>query len=583
MQSNANVTERITEWQNVNWQEAFSAVKNLRQRIFRASDSGNWKKVRSLQKLMLRSHSNTLVAVRRVTQVNKGKRTPGVDKLVVKTPVDRGILVEILEILVKYAFLWEPHPVRRTYILKASGKKRPLGIPSIVDRCLQAIVKNSLEPAYEAHFEGTSYGFRPGRSSHDALGKIYLIARPNKNKKWVLEVDYEGCFDNIAHEPLMKAIGNFPGRKLIHQWLKAGYVDNGTFHDSDKGTPQGGIISPLLANIALHGMEEALTVYKTLKNGKRRNTKEGVSYSERGTSNGKRQMVRYADDYVVFCETKEDAEECHKILTDWSKERGLSLSKEKTRITHLSEGFNFLGFNIRQYKVNNTKTGWKLLIKPSAEKLQEIRRELKQKWLKLKGQSVGAIIKELNPYIRGTANYLRPMVSSEAFSGLDNYIFQREKRYANRMHPGKNNEWKKKRYWGNLDLDREDNWMFGDKKSGKHIIKYSHFKIERHVMVTGISSPDDPTLKEYWENRTREKARELTPSRQKVAKRQDFKCRTCGQTLFNDEELHLHHKKPKSVGGKDTYSNLELVHLYCHQQIHARMGLMPIEALEEEA
>lgn len=244
MQSNANVTERTCVWNDVDWRKAHTAVRNLRQRIFRAVKEGNLKKVRNLQKLMMRSYSNILVSTRRVTQKNKGKYTPGVDKLVVKTPKDRGILVEMLSILVKYAFLWKVHPVRRTHILKASGKKRPLGIPSIVDRCLQAIVKNALEPAWEAQFEGISYGFRPGRSAHDALGKIYNIARPNKSKKWVVDADIKGCFDNIDHAFLMKAIGNFPARKIIHHWLKAGYVDKGVFHQTDAGTPQGGIITP---------------------------------------------------------------------------------------------------------------------------------------------------------------------------------------------------------------------------------------------------------------------------------------------------------------------------------------------------
>lgn len=255
-----------------------------------------------------------------------------------------------------------------------------------------------------------------------------MISRPNKNKKWVLDADIKGCFDNISHEYLMKAIGNFPSRKLIHLWLKAGYVEKGVFHDTDSGTPQGGIISPLLANIALHGMEEALTIRKKLKNGFTIITTGGVKYNNQGESIGDIQLVRYADDFVVFCKTKESAAFSTEILKVWLKDRGLTLSEEKTRILHLSEGFNFLGFKVKHYKVNNTKTGWKLLIKPSPETLQEKRSELRRRWLKLRGHSVKMIVKELNPYIRGVANYLRPMVSSRAFSGLDHYMFQREKR-----------------------------------------------------------------------------------------------------------------------------------------------------------
>lgn len=232
-----NVTERTCDWNTVDWRKTNRIVSNLRQRIFRATQTAQLKKVRSLQRLLMRCYSNTVNSVRKVTQINKGKNTAGVDKLVIKTPKARGVLVEILRKLIP----WKPYPTRRVYIPKSSGKQRPLGIPSIIDRCLQAIVKNALEPFWESKFEGSSYGFRPGRSPHDAIGKIYLIARPNKTKKWVLDADIKGCFDNIAHEPLLKVIGNFPARKLISLWLKAGYVDKGVFHETETGTPQGGV------------------------------------------------------------------------------------------------------------------------------------------------------------------------------------------------------------------------------------------------------------------------------------------------------------------------------------------------------
>ncbi len=271
----ANGTTRPTDWTSVNWRKVNRQVRNLRQRIFRATQTGNWKTVRSLQKLMLRSYATTLLSVRRVTQVNQGRTTAGVDKLVVKTPAARGQLVDRLTTLQP----WHAKPVRRVYIPKARGKLRPLGIPTILDRCLQAKVTNVLEPSWEARFEGSSYGFRPGRGCHDAIGKIYSIARPNKRKKWVVDADITGCFDNIDHQALLDVIGPVPGRELIRQWLKAGYVDNGVFHTTEAGTPQGGVASPLLANIALHGMEEALA----------------IRHESRGTICGPRAMVRYAD------------------------------------------------------------------------------------------------------------------------------------------------------------------------------------------------------------------------------------------------------------------------------------------------
>lgn len=361
----------------------------------------------------------------------------------------------------------------------------------------------------------------------------------------MVDADIKGCFDNINHEHLMKAIGNFPSRKLIYQWLKAGHMEDGAFYDSDAGTPQGGIISPLLANISLHGMEKAL----------------GVKRNNRGESVGDRQIVRYADDFVVFCKTKEDAEKTVEILESWLQERGLNLSKEKTRIAHLSEGFDFLGFNIRHYKDKTTKTGLKLLIKPSKEALQRIRDKLRLIWLECLGHNVNYLLNKLNPIIRGQANYYRIAVSSNSFRNLDNFMFKRATRYANRTHPKKSNEWRKHRYWGRFNLSRKDKWVFGDKRSGQYLLKYSWFKIQRHVMLKGDSSPDNPELKKYWEERYRRKSEAFSPSFQKIANKQKGICPVCGQSLFNDEEIHVHHIIPKKKGGKNKYSNLQALHL----------------------
>ncbi len=383
----ANGTEKQTDWNAIDWRQANRNVRNLRHRIFRATQEGNGKKVHSLQKLMMRSYSNRLVSVRRVAQINTGKNMPGIDKVVLKTPSAKAGMVDLLN---RYG-PWKAQPVRRMYIPKSSKKLRPVGIPVVFDRCLQALVKNALEPSWEARFEGISYGFRPGRSTHDAIGKIYLLARPNKTKKWILDADIKGAFDNISHDHLLQAIGPVPGRELIKQWLKAGYVEQEMFHKTEQGTPQGGVISPLLANIALHGMEEAI----------------GVKYDSRGQLLGKRAVVRYADDFVCFCETKEDAERVQDILAQWLKPRGLTLSPEKTRIAHLTEGFDFLGFHVRHYPAPQTaRSGWKLLIKPSKQSVQEIREKLKGLWKKVQGTNVQTVLAKLNPVIRGWATYL---------------------------------------------------------------------------------------------------------------------------------------------------------------------------------
>ena len=292
----ANRTDRPTDWNSVNWRKANRQVRNLRQRIFRATQSGDWDKVQSLQRLMLRSYANTLLSVRRVTQINHGKNTAGVDKVVVKTPDARGRLVDLLMTHQP----WKARPAKRVYIPKANNKLRPLSIPTVLDRCLQARVKNALEPSWEARFEGSSYGFRPGRGCHDAIGKIYQLARPNKTRHWVIDADIKGAFDNISQDHILEAIGSFPARELIKQWLKAGYVDKDVLHETDTGTGQGAIVSPLLANIALHGIEEAL----------------GITYTTKGISQGPA-VVRYAD--LCRCPHKSAYAECRVMPTPVGK------------------------------------------------------------------------------------------------------------------------------------------------------------------------------------------------------------------------------------------------------------------------
>ncbi|WP_293090997.1 reverse transcriptase domain-containing protein [Moorena sp. SIOASIH] len=314
------VTEHTTEWHSINWKKAYRQVRKLRQRIFKATREGNWKKVNKLQRLMLRSYSNVQISVKTATQQNKGKRTAGVDQEKCLNPQERGQMVDRLINLKS----WAAKPTKRIYIPKANGKQRPLGIPSITDRCLQAIVKNTLEPAWEAQFEGTSYGFRPGRSAHDARQRIFSNIKGEKNRKWwIVEADIKGCFDNIAHQPLLESIGNFPARKQIKDWLKAGYVDKNTFHPTESGTPQGGIISPLLANIALHGLETELGItYKRVKRNNR------ASYWENKSN---RTIARFADDFVIITESKEDAVNAKEITKKWLSKRGLELSEEKNQ------------------------------------------------------------------------------------------------------------------------------------------------------------------------------------------------------------------------------------------------------------
>jgi RNA-directed DNA polymerase len=540
-----------TDWNAIDWRKVDRSVSNLRRRIFRASKEGDHRKVRSLQKLVLRSYANALWSVRRVTQINAGRNTPGVDMLVVKTPKARSELVDHIRSYQP----WKAQPARRVYIPKGGGRLRPLGIPTVIDRVMQAIVKNALEPYWEARFEPASYGFRPGRGCHDAIVKIFNIARPNKRKKWVLDADIEGAFDSISHERLLEVIGPFPARELIRRWLKAGYVEMGTLHATETGAPQGGVISPLLMNIALHGMEQAL----------------GVRYDKRGQIKGSRALVRYADDWVVFCESKEDAQEARRQAQKWLLKRGLRLSEDKTRVVHLTEGFDFLGFNIRHYPAPKTaRSGYKLLIKPSKDSVSNFKDRMRSEWMNLKGHNAMEVLKRLNPIVRGWANYFRIGVSKHTFETLDHWMLARCARHVRSNHPRKGWRWCRQKYWGQLNPERADRWVFGDKSTGAYLLKLSWTPIRRHVLVKGAASPDDPALRGYWIERERRKLEEglLPPRLMGLARAQQGRCTHCGASLFNGEALNRHHLLPKSEGGTDERSNLRLLHLYCHQQIH---------------
>jgi RNA-directed DNA polymerase len=566
------------DWDWIDWHAAEREVRRLRQRIFKAAQEGDLAKVRSLQKLTLRSRSNTLLSVRQVTQRNAGRKTAGIDGEVALTSQARADVAVRVHQSIR---TWKPRAVRRVYIPKAgnAAKLRPLGIPVILDRCHQARVRNALEPEWEARFEPKSYGFRPGRSCQDAIGAIYASCHgPMAKRLWALDADLAAAFDKISHDHLLSVIGSFPTRDMIRDWLKAGVFEHGRgFAPTEEGTPQGGVISPLLMNVALHGLEEAAGVRYHIAGVHAGDTKPGSPI-----------LVRYADDLVVLCHSQKQAEQVKVQLAGWLTPRGLAFNEDKTKIVPLSQGFDFLGYSVRRYYQ-------KLLIKPSEAALGRIRKRLATEMRRLRGSNVMAVLAKLGPIVRGWAAYYRGVVASGIFSSLDHYLWQLLYKWATWSHPNKPKSWIVDRYFGKLNKFRNDNWVFG-RDSDAYLTKFSWTSIVRHVMVKVGSSPDDPGLAEYWAERRNRVKPALDDYTLRLLTRQDARCPLCGEHLLTADQppqspeqwerwwlqvtrkaiaasYLTHHGGPGSPDGKQT----RLVHASCHRGLKARQRKEPAQ------
>ena len=489
-----SVSSDITDWDSINWNKVERYVDKQQKRIYGAEVKNDKQKVRDIQRLLANSKAVLLLATRRVTEINKGRNTPGPDGFLAKTSKEKGELVDRL--YRKNLYDYKPSPTRRIYIPKKNGKMRPLSIPNISDRINQERIRILLEPQMEARFEPISYGFRPKRGVFDAIERIHKNISHNI-WCWVFEGDFKGCFDNLSHNFILKQLNGFPLKGVVERILKAGYLDNNVFNETDKGTPQGGLLSPLLANIALSGLEECLNIsYKE----ETYNQNDEIRTTYRTI--GKYRVVRYADDFVIFSKTKEDIEEVRSLLEPYLNERGLELAEDKTKITHTHKGFDFLNFNCRLYKTQNR---YKCLIKPSKESIKKAKQRIDDVFKECRGHNVDYLIERLNPVIKGIGYFWRTSVAKETFSKIDHYIWIKLRKFLKRLHPNKGMKWIFKKYFPQYDDEGNfiGKWTLVGSNDKNQLFRMSSIPIRRWNLIKFNYSPYDVSKTEYFETRSK--------------------------------------------------------------------------------
>ena len=537
------------EWKTINWKRIQKIVYRLQTRIFKANCRGETKQVHRLQKLLMKSHSAKLLAIRRVTQDNQGKRTAGVDGVKSLTPVQRLALLPVLKLTGK------SKPTRRVMIPKpGTSEKRPLGIPCMVERAKQMLVKLAIEPEWEAKFENGTHGFRMGRGTHDAIEAIFKSLRCKS--KYVLDADISKCFDKISQSKLLEKLNTFPTlRRQIKAWLKSGFWMNGQLFPTDEGTPQGGVISPTLALIALQGLETAIR--KCVNPG--------------GDAQKELSVVFYADDFVILHPMLAVIQKCQDAAQEWLQEMSLELNGKKTQISHTlnpyegNVGFNFLGFNIRQYPVSKYQAGrdthgkilaFKTIIKPSKSKITDHIGKIRTTIRAYKLAPQEALIKHLNPIIRGWSNYYSSVVSKRIFDSCDNTMFSQLRAWA-RYRTGRFDLKTLTKYWHYIGPRS----TFSTKE-GMKLIFHSSTPIKRHLKVRGNKSYFDGDVL-YWS--TRKGTHPELPYRlAQLLKRYKGRCAECGLLFTGDDLIEVDHIFPKGMGGTDKFDNLQPLHRHCH-------------------
>lgn len=535
-------------WDSIDWKKAAAYVKKLQMRIAKAQKEGRHNKVKALQWTLTHSFYAKALAIKRVTE-NRGKKTPGVDKILWTTKKEKW---EAITTLKRHGY--RPLPLRRVYLRKPNGKLRPLGIPTMTDRAMQTLYKFALEPVAETTGDPNSYGFRMGRCTQDAAVQCAAILARKDRAQWVLEGDIKGCFDNISHDWIEKHIPM--DKEILHKFLKCGYIDTGKLFPTQAGTPQGGSISPTIANMVLDGLEFML------------NKRFRKHYENGVYVNPKVNLVRYADDFIITGESRELLESQVKPLVEaFMTERGLTLSPEKTVITNICDGFDFLGFNIRRY------SNGKFLIKPSQKNvktfLDKVRRIIKHS----KASTQQELIGKLNPIIRGWALYHAHNASKQTFSMVDNQIWQCLWRWARRRHPKKGGEWIYNRYF---HLVEQRVWTFAVPRYSQEstseydyilLERASNREIKRFVKIKSEANPFALEWQMYFEERETDKLRDTLNGRVKllnIFQRQKGLCAVCGKRMTVETGCKIHYLRCGNIRTK------QMVHPFCHKMLHAQ-------------
>ena len=546
------VSSEAAKWYAIDWPTIDRNVRRLQVRIAQATKEGSWGKVRALQRLLTHSYSGKVLAVRRVTE-NTGNKTPGVDQEIWDTPEKKIRAVHALK-----PRGYQPQPLRRVYIPKSDGKTmRPLGIPTMKDRAQQALHLLALDPVVETTADKNSYGFRQQRSCADALEQCFLALKSAKTE-WVLEGDIKSCFDRISHNWLLAHVPM--DRAILQKWLKSGYMEKHVLHETTDGTPQGGIISPVLCNCALDGLERLLKEkYPT-----------GTRLRSLGGKYPSVNLIRYADDFVITGKTKELLEgEIKPLVEQFLRERGLELSPTKTVVTHVTEGFDFLGQNVRRY------SNGKLLIKPSKKSVKRFLASIRKTIKAALGKSATDLINELNPKIRGWANYHRHVVSKRMFNRVDHSIFYKLWQWARRRHPKKDPRWLKQKYF---ERHRGRDWFFFGEtwdEEGQptkvRLLLASRIPIKRHVKVRSEAKPYDPAYETYFEKREEDHMLDTfrgTRTLRFLWHEQRGLCPVCNTKITRITGWRLHHCVPRVMGGSRSVENRVLLHPECHNRVH---------------